>query len=69
MNGGFGLERKAVCVVKHRLREGEVNSIDGKGNGQPATPPRAHILDSAPPKESALLAAIVVFTTSRGFQE
>ena len=34
---------------------------------QPFTPPRAHILDSAPPKESDRLAAIVVLTTSSGF--
>jgi hypothetical protein len=36
-------------------------------DGQPSTPPRCHILRSAPAKLSFLLAAMVVLMTSKGW--
>lgn len=53
-------------MSKRILLIGEVEER-ASGNEQPATPPRAHILERAPAKVSDRLAAIVVFTTSRGF--
>ena len=53
-----------VIRVHPKPREG---SDIGCSDSHPRTPPRPQILEMAPPKPSALLAAIVVLTTSNGY--